>query len=655
MTFLQPELLWGLLAAPLPILIHLLNRLRYRRIAWAATAFLAAATRSSSRRSRLRHWLVLACRFAALTAWLLLLVRPLLGGWFGATLAGAPDLVVIALDRSASMEAAVGDGDRSRREFALELLAGAPREGKWRSTRYLLLDSATMRSRPVGDLAGLARMDDVGPTDTAADIPALLLAAAETLARERPGRAEIWLASDLQASSWAPEAVRWREAVAALAALPQDLAVRVLSLAGPSAGNRSVRLREARRMAGAGRARLEIAVEFRHNDTRAAAPVPVVWNALGARAQFEMTLDGPMATALRALDWPEGADQFWGAVELPPDSNPADNRAYFAAAMPSQVRAVLAVEDPECLRRLRLALDPLRDGRVEIIGAPPARLARALATPAAFVGIQAGELPDEAAAALEQAVRDGAVALVLPPPTAVAGSGGVEDAPGEPWRPGLWEEDAGPLARALDGRSLPLDRLEVFRRALPAADPTEREPLAMFSDGRPLLSARADGRGRRYDLSTLPRPDWSTLGDGWVWVPMIQRMLEEGSRRLGEAAMGLCGRWTDDRPGASWETIEGLPSAVPGLRAGLFRSGRRLLALNRPPEEDDLGYLEPARVEVLMRPLRVRVAGDLGRAGPEEGVRGELWPLLATLAMLALLAESALLAGEYAPGRGGRA
>src|SRR5919109_1613598 len=57
-------------AASVPIIIHLLNRKRFRIITWAAMRFLLAAQRKNTRRMRLEQLLLLAVR----TLLLLLLV-----------------------------------------------------------------------------------------------------------------------------------------------------------------------------------------------------------------------------------------------------------------------------------------------------------------------------------------------------------------------------------------------------------------------------------------------------------------------------------------------------------------------------------------------------------------------------------------------------
>src|SRR5437660_7435719 len=49
-------------AASIPIIIHLLNRNRFRVVTWAAMRFLLAAQRKNARRMRLEQFLLLACR-----------------------------------------------------------------------------------------------------------------------------------------------------------------------------------------------------------------------------------------------------------------------------------------------------------------------------------------------------------------------------------------------------------------------------------------------------------------------------------------------------------------------------------------------------------------------------------------------------------------
>ena len=103
MTFLAPWLLYALPLAALPVVVHLIHLYRRRQVQWAAMMFLLAAQRMNKGLSRLRQVLILALRVLAVAALILVVTRPLAGGWLGLT-GGAPDTVLVLLDRSASME-----------------------------------------------------------------------------------------------------------------------------------------------------------------------------------------------------------------------------------------------------------------------------------------------------------------------------------------------------------------------------------------------------------------------------------------------------------------------------------------------------------------------------------------------------------------------
>ena len=102
--FLHPLLLWGLAGAAVPVLIHLFNRRRYRRLSWAAMDFLLAAYRRTRRRMRLENFLLLLARCAAVSLLALAVARPFASaaGALGQLTERRRDQVVV-LDASYSM------------------------------------------------------------------------------------------------------------------------------------------------------------------------------------------------------------------------------------------------------------------------------------------------------------------------------------------------------------------------------------------------------------------------------------------------------------------------------------------------------------------------------------------------------------------------
>ena len=199
-----------LLAAVVPIAIHLLNRRRHKTIHWAAMQFLLKATRESRGKKKLRHILILTCRALAIAALFLAAAQPIVSGlvgWGGSSI----DTVVLLLDRSVSMETKPSDGLNPRRQIIIEKVRDAM--ANLGVARLVLIDSASMEPQEIPSPDILTDLAATSATDTAANFPSLLSRAAEFLA-ETTGRSEVWLASDLQASSWQPENERWATASA---------------------------------------------------------------------------------------------------------------------------------------------------------------------------------------------------------------------------------------------------------------------------------------------------------------------------------------------------------------------------------------------------------------------------------------------------------
>ncbi len=121
-AFLVNPLLFvgGLIAVASPIIIHLLNRRRFKRIDWAAMDFLLEAQRLNRRRVKLEEFILLLLRCIAMVLIGLLLARPFLdvnpAGFFKA---GQTERVIV-LDDSLSMAATAGE--RSPMEEASSML-----------------------------------------------------------------------------------------------------------------------------------------------------------------------------------------------------------------------------------------------------------------------------------------------------------------------------------------------------------------------------------------------------------------------------------------------------------------------------------------------------------------------------------------------------
>ena len=223
--------------------------------------FLRMANRKSTKYAKVRQWLVLLFRMLAVMALVFAISRPAAGGFLKGMMSGKPDVILIIVDRSASMGAS--QGEKTRLERAVEVIMDSSKKfGD--EVRYVVMEHTDERPREVkGGVSALPDVISKEVTDTAADIPTLLESAVEWFAETKPGIRQIWVASDLQSSNWDPAAEkRWRQLSGKIEGLPQSVGVRLMALDEEMPTNVSVRLLEAGRQRTADEVELVLKLEF---------------------------------------------------------------------------------------------------------------------------------------------------------------------------------------------------------------------------------------------------------------------------------------------------------------------------------------------------------------------------------------------------------
>ena len=106
----QSLLWWGLPLIAVPIIIHLINLLRHRRVSWAAMEFLLASQRKYKTRVLLKQLLLLLMRVAAVAGIVLALAGPRWSSTLAGMLGGGRTVHVVLLDDSYSMGDTSGGG-----------------------------------------------------------------------------------------------------------------------------------------------------------------------------------------------------------------------------------------------------------------------------------------------------------------------------------------------------------------------------------------------------------------------------------------------------------------------------------------------------------------------------------------------------------------
>lgn len=642
MVFLQSAMLWALLAAGIPVLIHLLNRRRHRTVKWAAMQFLLKATRESRGRKRLRHILILTCRVLGIAALATAAARPLVSGLLGWG-SGHPDLVILVLDRSASMEANPAGGAIPRREIGLRRVTDALAD--LAGTRVVLLDSAGGQPQDLPSPGALIELSATAATDTSASLTQLLSRSAEFLSQV-PENSEIWIVSDLQASSWEPAHERWEAVRASLGSLPRPPRLRVLSLAGDSAPNLSVRILESRRLG----SRLALDLEFNRNpDAGGSVQVPLEIELNGARRSESVTVSGQRLTSRHLIPIPRQEESGHGSVRIPGDGNPRDNVAYFAYGPPRPVRSLVVAPEGEAADYLALAAAPGNFGgsEVELIQEPGPE---SLDLDGIACLLWALPLPDGALAdRLEDFLEDGGRILFFAPLKDDETSflelswSPLEESPAEQFFVlDSWNHDDGLLRDGLDGSAIPADRLKSIRRRLPRGN---SPVFARWNDSEPFLSRLVVGRGVAWMVGSRPDYTWSNLGDADVLLPLVQRAVTAGSQRFDAGYLAELGsNLARVRPGESHRRLDDHDPASGAESihlAGIHQLGDRTLALNRPASEDLPDRIDAATLDTLLEGTRFSLFEDAGASASESISRGVWRGFL--IAMLCFLVAEALL------------
>ncbi len=126
LTFLSSAMLWGALAASVPILIHLLVQRPPRRIIFPPLLFLTGTASRIASGMKIKRWLLLAARAAIILALALLMARGMVLP--GSASGDSPSAVGIVIDNSPSMLLSSSSGtllDRAVR-VAREIVSSSP-------------------------------------------------------------------------------------------------------------------------------------------------------------------------------------------------------------------------------------------------------------------------------------------------------------------------------------------------------------------------------------------------------------------------------------------------------------------------------------------------------------------------------------------------
>lgn len=691
LTFLNAVFLAGLVAAALPVIIHLLHRQPARPLEFSWLRFVKALEPSRTRRVRLTEYLLLAVRVLLLMCLCLALARPTLkGGLLGS--GQARTTVSIVVDDSYSMGARVEgrrlfDRAKERAREVLSLLGPG-------DDAILVLARKGPKvpiGEPVRDVAFVERrIENLEVSAMGGDAAAALREAAVRLERSPNLNKEIYFVTDSQAASFGASADT------GAIELDPDISLYWLTVGDLPAENVAIERVERVETLGGGSDSWLLQAVVRNLGVEPKRSVLVELESGGeVRDQALVDLDGGAAASVLLRMAPPGSGPAAGQVRLAEDALALDDVRYFSLAS-RESRRVLVVSGGATVpggRRagffVERALDPEGDATAGV------RVASVRASEISSSDLEAadvvvltdvGRLESVQVDLLRQFVRRGGGLLILAGPSMDLGFYNRTLLPefldlslvgpeGDVRGSGFFElrvlRGGHPIFEAWGAEAARLVGDVHFRRVMKTRVGADASVLAEFANVGPALVEGASGAGKVLLFTSSADPAWTDFPLSGGFLPFVHeavRYLSGASGRDdgaylvgGSASVVLDGgeggavvgvdpageelllepRIMDGRPRVRWGSLE-----LPGLytlRWGQEEVGR--FAANVETDESTLEVMAPEEIAARIRSDRLRFMGPQAeietevaalRYGRELG-SGFLWAAMGFLALESLL------------------
>ncbi len=606
LTFASPWLLLGLLAAAIPIVLHLLSSVRAPQMAFPTLRFLRISMEKTARRRKLEHWLLLLVRSLLLGMLALAVAEPILKGktgfWADKRFAAA-----IIIDNSYSMAARGSGATRRGRAIAEagKLLEG---EAKPVAASLMFTNGSAGAVELTTDFARLREaLSQSRLASGRAPIADRIKAAAEKLADDPASQKAIYVFTDLQKISFED-----------LESLPElkkaAIPLMIVDCSGAEAGNVGVADLQmvGRRVVGQPVTFVATLVNSAGGDRVVNVFLQVDGHQVGDSIRVVLPSAGQTAASV-PVRFPvhrfAAAGTHTGRVAIEEDDAlPNDNVRRFSVEVGERVNALVVrgdgepAGDLERIRMLMLALDP-DDGADPAWSVRRKLIPLAELTPAALAGAGAVFFADVPSFTGEQAdrvqafVRAGGAAMFFLGPDVnpanytdvfvqrLPAFGGL--------LPGRIERAVGQVGTSA-GAALCRQNLQhrylaglyetagdypdvlVQRHYRFGGNIATAEAVLTTPAGDRILAAKNYGDGRVAVLATTASVEWNNLPTTALLLPIVERIcLEAGERSTGDqsypagAAVRIRPRATlPEKAAVNVSTPDGTVEALPLTKDG---------------------------------------------------------------------------------------
>jgi hypothetical protein len=244
--FLNFAMVAGGVAAGVPILVHLLNKRRFKRVPWGAMMFLRASLSRVSRRIRMENFLLLLLRILIIAAIVAAFMRPYVKTKFTLFGGQSKTAMVILIDGSLSMQyERDGKMNLEHAKQAAKDLVNSLKKGDSVSIFVITDRTEPVAENPIWDFKRAEDgIDSIKPSFKRADFVHAVDTAVRHLPKLKNPAKEIFVITDLQQSGWSPDKLDyWREVVKPLSVTkdyPQPPPIKIVDISEGKTENTAI-------------------------------------------------------------------------------------------------------------------------------------------------------------------------------------------------------------------------------------------------------------------------------------------------------------------------------------------------------------------------------------------------------------------------------
>ena len=675
MSFLSPLFLFGLLAAAIPIAIHLIRKEKPPKMLFGTLRFLKNTSKKLILFQQIQQWLLLLLRAAVISLLVFAFARPLFDGAIAGLVDAEPESSVILLDVSMSMR--YGERNALARAAARDLLAGMSAGDE---VGIVAFGGSAVSVRELStDLDGARAFLDALPEpgfEVTRFMPALRLAN-DLLESSRHESRTIHLVSDYQASGMGGDDSGWVMSPG-VHLNPVDVGD------GPS---RNLLLTDVRSPDQLIENQSEYEILARVRSTGSVhvdqAEVRLLLDGVET-ARMPVNLTDLSEEVVRLAAVFDTAGTHRGEIRVGTDDFDVDNSYFFTVDVMAKIRVLLVNGEPSVnwyedeAHWLALAIGSNAESPFVLSRSTPRELdAAQLAQHDVVVLLNAGsDLSSSQANALNDFVRDGGSLMLAPGDRVNAGPFNqlfADISPATLDQPVRLGGGDYLLIADMDRRHpvlLPLGsdwgvRFEGYWAATAGPD---ADVLMQFDNGSPALLERAVGQGRVLLFASSLDTEWNNLPLQGLYLPFAHESLrylaqateKERAYRIGDV-IDLASAAAEDATLTVTDATGAVTQLVPGSRTLTAASNGFLsiddgatvqfYAVNPDPEESSLERIAPSTLQDSVtnaetEPLQSEQVRTAQLVAEIEGPQ-RVWWWLMLLVMLMLLAETRVANTTY--------